>query len=85
MLCGMLHFFCGPKYLLNMLITLGLYTYFTKSVSEIRRIQMSNKKNAEKKSEFYLNESTINFESVKNFNNEKLEATRYRKLLDNLE
>jgi hypothetical protein len=31
---------------------------------------MSIKKNAEKKSEFYLNESTINFESVKHFDKE---------------
>jgi ABC-type transport system involved in Fe-S cluster assembly fused permease/ATPase subunit len=34
---------------------------------------MNNKKNDEKKSEFYLNESTLNYESVKNFNNETLE------------
>lgn len=46
---------------------------------------MAKKRDAEKKSEFYLNESTINFESVKNFNNENLESTRYRKLLDELE
>jgi len=46
---------------------------------------MSNKKNAEKKSEFYLNESTLNYESVKNFNNEFLEQSRYKKLLDTLE
>ena len=46
---------------------------------------MANKKTAEKKSEFYLNESTINFEAVKNFNNEQLESNRYRKLLDELE
>ena len=38
MLCCMLHFFCGPKYLVNMLVTLSLYTYFTKSVSNIRRV-----------------------------------------------
>jgi ABC-type transport system involved in Fe-S cluster assembly fused permease/ATPase subunit len=38
MLCGMLHFYCGPKYLLNMLITLTFYTYFTKVVSTTRRV-----------------------------------------------
>jgi len=38
MLCGMLYFYCGPKYLLNMIVTLSLYTYFTKVVSETRRV-----------------------------------------------
>ena len=33
MLCVMLQFYCGPKYLGNMLITLGLYTYFSKTFS----------------------------------------------------
>jgi len=73
MLVGMLNFFCGPKYLANMLLTLGLYTYFTKVVANARIAQLTDKKNAEKKSEFYLNESTINYESVKNFGNERLE------------
>jgi ABC-type transport system involved in Fe-S cluster assembly fused permease/ATPase subunit len=85
MLVGMMTLFCGPKYLANMMLTLGLYTYFSKAVSELRRVQMESKKNAEKKTEFYLNESTINFESVKNFGNENLEQSRYRKLLDDLE
>jgi ATP-binding cassette, subfamily B, heavy metal transporter len=85
MLVAMMSFFCGPKYLGNMMLTLGLYTYFSKTFSELRRVQMAEKKNAEKKSEFYLNESTINFESVKNFGNEELEKSRYKKLLDDLE
>jgi len=46
---------------------------------------MNNKKNAEKASESYLNESIINYEAVKNFNNENLEKSRYNKLLENLE
>ena len=46
---------------------------------------MSDKKDAEKASEFYLNESIMNYEAVKSFNNEELEKTRYRKLLDKLE
>jgi ABC-type transport system involved in Fe-S cluster assembly fused permease/ATPase subunit len=85
MLCAMLQFYCGPKYLVNMLITLSLYTYFSKAVSETRRVQMSDKKDAEKASEFYLNESIMNYEAVKSFNNEELEKSRYRKLLDKLE
>jgi ABC-type transport system involved in Fe-S cluster assembly fused permease/ATPase subunit len=46
---------------------------------------MNEKKNAEKGTEFYLNESIMNYEAVKNFNNEDLEKTRYKKLLDKLE
>jgi len=65
-----------------MLITLGLYTYFSKTFSEMRRIQMSHKKDADKKGEFFLNESTMNYESVKTFGNEELEKTRYKALLD---
>jgi ABC-type transport system involved in Fe-S cluster assembly fused permease/ATPase subunit len=85
LLCSMMAGFCGPKYLGNMLITLGLYTWFTKSFSEIRRVQMQQKKEAEKKTEFYLNESTLNYESVKNFGNEKFEHDRYSTKLNDLE
>lgn len=46
---------------------------------------MHHKKEAEKKTEFYLNESTLNYESVKNFNNEQLESNRYSELLNKLE
>jgi len=84
-LSGIMYYYCGPKYLGNMVVTLALYTYFSKEFSAIRRVQMAEKKNAEKKSEFYLNESTINYESVKNFNNEELEKSRYQKLVENLE
>jgi ABC-type transport system involved in Fe-S cluster assembly fused permease/ATPase subunit len=84
LLCGMLQFYCGPKYLGNMLFTLSIYTLFTKRVSDYRRKEMFNKKEAEKKSEFYLNESIMNYETVKQFNNEELEKHRYRSQLDNL-
>ena len=42
------------------------------------------RKNNEKKSEFYLNESIMNYETVKAFNNERLELSRYEKLLSKL-
>ena len=64
-----------------MMITLGLYTYFSKTFSDKRRVQIRTKKNAEKASEFYLNESIMNYETVKAFNNEKLENNRYEDLL----
>ena len=44
---------------------------------------MAQKKEAEKKQEFYLNESIMNYEAVKTFGNEKLEQSRYKECLDN--
>ena len=67
-----------------MLFTLGLYTLYTKNVSNFRVKEMRARKDAEKKSEFYLNESIMNYETVKAFNNENLEKTRYKRHLDNL-
>ena len=67
-----------------MMLTLGLYTYFSKTFSDKRRVQIRTKKNAEKASEFYLNESIMNYETVKAFNNEKLENNRYEDLLQKL-
>jgi ABC-type bacteriocin/lantibiotic exporter with double-glycine peptidase domain len=40
LLCFMLQFYCGPKYLGNMLFTLGLYTLYTKQISNYRREEM---------------------------------------------
>ena len=77
MLCGMLYFYCGPAYLANMLVTLGIYAYFSKTFSDMRRVQIRERKNAEKKSEFNLNESIMNYETVKAFTNEKYEENRY--------
>ena len=82
LLCGMLQVYCGTPYLANMLITLGLYTYYTRTFSIDRRKHIRDRKNADKKSEFYLNESIMNYETVKTFNNEKLEETRYSNLIE---
>lgn len=84
LLCGMLQFYCGPKYLANMLLTLGFYTLFTKRVSNYRRQEMQDRKQAEKQTEFYLNESIMNYETVKAFNNETLEQRRYQGHLKHL-
>ena len=65
-----------------MLVTLSAYTYFSKTFSEVRRVQMADKKEADKKCEFYLNESIMNYESVKAFGNEELEKRIYNKHLD---
>lgn len=67
-----------------MMLTLVLYTYYTRVASLQRRIYIKNRKETDKKSEFYLNESIMNYETVKSFNNEKLEESRYKEILDNL-
>ena len=85
LLTGMLWGYCGSKYLGNMLLTLALYTYYTKQASMLRRIHIKNRKDCDKKSEFYLNESIMNYETVKAFNNEKLEEERYAAILDKLQ
>jgi ABC-type transport system involved in Fe-S cluster assembly fused permease/ATPase subunit len=69
--------YCGTKYLSNMLLTLVAYTYYTRVVSKRRRVEIRDRKEAEKQSEFYLNESIMNYETVKAFNNEKMEENRY--------
>jgi len=40
MLCSMIQLVCGPKYLFNMLVTLSLYTYFSKTFSAKRRVEI---------------------------------------------
>ena len=67
---GMLGLYCGPHYLANMLLTLFCYTVYSKKVSDSRRVEIRIKKDTEKASEFYLNESIMNYETVKSFNNE---------------
>ena len=67
-----------------MLVTLSAYTYFSKTFSDKRRVQIRDRKNAEKKADFTLNESIMNYETVKAFTNEKLEETKYSNILDNL-
>ena len=71
----MIYFYCGPLYFLNMAVTLGLYTYYSKVASMKRRVYIRDKKDVEKKAEFTLNESIMNYETVKTFNNEKHEET----------
>ena len=64
-----------------MLVTLTVYTTFSKWYSQYRQGLIRKNKNNEKKAEFYLNESIVNYETVKNFSNEDLEISRYNKLL----
>jgi ABC-type transport system involved in Fe-S cluster assembly fused permease/ATPase subunit len=83
-LCGTLYFCCGKKYLFNMLVTFVAYTLFTNKYSENRIQQIKDKMNIDKRQEFYQNESIMNYETVKQFNNEALEKSRYETILDKL-
>ena len=49
LLCGMLQFYCGTPYLVNMLVTLGLYAQFTSISSKKRVVIIRDRKNFEKK------------------------------------
>lgn len=80
LICAMLGIYCGPLYLVNIGVMLVIYTKFTQSYSKVRQKYIRGKKNEDKKSDFFLNESIMNFDTVKYFNNEKLEYNRYQKI-----
>lgn len=67
-----------------MILTLGLYTKYSISFSKQRVVYIRDQKDTEKKQEFYLNESIMNYETVKAFNNSTMETARYEKILDSL-
>jgi ABC-type transport system involved in Fe-S cluster assembly fused permease/ATPase subunit len=76
-LCFALGAFCGPLYLGNLVLTFAAYLRYTKQMGKERIGQVRAKKEFEKKQEFFQNESITNYETVKAFNNEKLENKRY--------
>lgn len=84
MICAMLYIYCGPYYLLNIAVMLGLYTKFTKSYSKIRQNYIRDKRNQDKKADFFLNESIMSYDTVKYFGNEKLEYNRYNEVHNNI-
>lgn len=59
---------------------LAVYTKFTKSYSKIRQDYIRGRRNQDKKADFFLNESIMNYDTVKYFGNEKLEYNRYHKV-----
>jgi ABC-type transport system involved in Fe-S cluster assembly fused permease/ATPase subunit len=65
--------FCGPLYLANFWLTILAYMKFTMNLGKERITPIKDKKNFEKKKDFYLHESISNYESIKAFNNEELE------------
>lgn len=48
-ICGTMTFTCGPKYLVNMLVTCALYTVLTNNVSKKRTKLIKEKMNIDKK------------------------------------
>jgi ATP-binding cassette, subfamily B, heavy metal transporter len=80
LISGLIGGYFGPLYLFNMWTMLAVYTVFTKKYSNKRQTYVKSKFNAGKKSEFFLNESVVNFETVKYFGNENLEKSRYEKI-----
>jgi ABC-type transport system involved in Fe-S cluster assembly fused permease/ATPase subunit len=83
-LCFALQLQCGTRYFANMIVTFIAYSWYTNSFSERRIKQIREKKQIDKKQEFYQNESITNYETVKQFNNEELEKNRYGKILDKM-
>lgn len=77
MLGGMLSCYCGAKYAINIVLTVAIYTGFTKWYTEYRVELIRKRKDIEKKQEFFLNETLKNYDSVKYFMNEKREQMKY--------
>jgi len=84
LICGMLYFYCGPLYLLNIGIMLAVYTKFTQSYSKIRQQYIRGRRNHDKKADFFLNESILSYDTVKYFGNENLEYKRYKKVQEEI-
>ena len=82
MVCGMLLFYCGPQYVLNILLTIGAYTLYTKQYSITRQNYIRRRKNVEKAQELFLNESITNYEAVKFFQQENNEQIKYNSLIE---
>jgi ATP-binding cassette subfamily B protein len=64
-----------------MMVMLGCYTYYTKMASRKRQVEIRSRKESDKRQEFYLNESIMNYETIKTFGNEKFEENRYDEIL----
>ena len=84
LICGMLYFYCGPYYLLNIGFMLAIYTKFTQSYSKIRQQYIRGRRNEDKKADFFLNESILNYDTVKYFGNEDLEFQRYSRVQEEI-
>lgn len=83
LLIGALWFSCGGKYLANMMVTLAAYVQYTRYLSKKRVQEIKDKMKIDKEQEFYQNESILNYETVKQFNNESLQKDKFNSLATN--
>ena len=77
LLTGLLLFYCGPLYVLNVALMVGTYTAYTKWYSNLRNKHIEDRFSYDKKADFFYNESIQNFETVKYFVTEQFESERY--------
>lgn len=61
---AMIGLYCGPLYLANVIGMLGIYTLYTKRYSKVRQQYIRKRFKENKKADFFLNESIVNFETV---------------------
>jgi ATP-binding cassette, subfamily B, heavy metal transporter len=77
LVCGMLLYYFDWRYVAIMLVTVALYMWFTFSASE-RRIAIRREMNdSDTEANTKAIDSLLNFETVKYFGNEELEARRF--------
>jgi ABC transporter ATM len=74
--------YCGWPYLLVLGGTVSTYTLFTTRYSNFRQEQIKEQRRKNKAVDFVINESFMNYETVKAFNNEAQEKQRYNHHLE---
>mmetsp|Transcript_787 Transcript_787/g.1524 ORF Transcript_787/g.1524 Transcript_787/m.1524 type:complete len:439 (-) Transcript_787:5210-6526(-) len=74
--------YCGWPYLAVLGGTVSAYTLFTTRYSNFRQEQIKEQRKKNKAVEFVINESFMNYETVKAFTNERQENLRYNHYLE---
>ncbi len=75
----------GSEYFIVILITVILYAYFTVKASEWRIIYREQMNSSDEDANNKAIDSLLNYETVKNFNNEKIEAKLFDKAMEGYE
>lgn len=79
---GLIFKYFGTPYLLTFLGSCIMYSLFTVHYSDYRRRGVERQKKYERKIEFILSETFVNYHNVKFYSAEEFEALRYLKALD---
>ena len=79
LMCGVLFYFFDARYVLIVLATVGIYMYFTFKASEWRITIRREMNESDTEANTKAIDSLLNFETVKYFGNEELEARRFDK------